>query len=135
MRVERFHVASGPESLFQRVQQVFDSPRRLKLHAPHLVTRAGQRAAPLEALETFNAADWELMLVEARTDTGKFVSTTWRRKLQGEYWWVVIGFHDTVRTVYPTDATKRAHGDAIVTDGPVWHHVQAVNRRLLQVDG
>ena len=70
-------------------------------------------------------------MVEARTDTGRFVSTTWRRQIKGHEWWVVIGFHDTVRTLYRAKPGKRGTGKAVTRGGPIWEHVAAVNAELV----
>lgn len=70
-------------------------------------------------------------MVEARKDTGRFVSTTWRRQIEGREWWVVVGFHDTVRTFYEAKPGKRGMGDAITRGGAVWDHVAAVNAELV----
>ncbi len=51
MKVERFHTDTGPAALFQRVQQVFDAPRRLKLHGSHLAEWAAEREAPVADIE------------------------------------------------------------------------------------
>jgi hypothetical protein len=132
MKVERFHIDTGPAALFQRVQQVFDAPRRLKLHGSHLAERAAERAAAIADIEHFYPQLWELVLVEARTDTGKFVSTTWRRSVGDREWWVVIGFHDTVRTIYAASSGKRGLGPGVVTDGELWQRVALVNQRLVE---
>lgn len=131
MQYVRFHVETGPASLFERVHQVFDGPRRLRLHAGHLADRAQRWSAPLAELELLDPQDWELVLVEVRADTGKFVNTTWRRPIKGRDWWVVVGYRDTIRTVYPADPGKRARGRDIVTEGEMWQHVAAVNQHLV----
>jgi hypothetical protein len=131
-QVARFHADTGPQALFDRVRQVFDSPRSLQLHGDHLAERTRTAAAPPMAdLERFDPHDWELMLVEARTDTGLFVSTTWRRRYDAVDWWLVIGYHDVVRTLYQADPRKRGKGPSVVTGGPVWRLVERANASLL----
>ena len=78
MNCLRFHVSSGPNSLFERVRYKFRDPRVLKFNAQHFVDRAVERAAPTTAFGHFDAREWELMTVEVRADTGKFVSTAWQ---------------------------------------------------------
>ncbi|GLX06176.1 UNVERIFIED_ORG: hypothetical protein FHR35_005660 [Microbispora rosea subsp. rosea] len=129
--VARFHVETGPDSLFARVRQVLSGARQLGLHGSHLVERVADTNAPMADLKPFNPIEWELVLVEARKDTGKFVSTTWRRSYQDGEWWVVIGFGDVVRTLYRASENKRALGAGIVTEGPLWEMVSDVNARLL----
>jgi hypothetical protein len=91
--------------------------------------------APLADLERFDPAAWELVLVEARTDTGRFVSTTWRRVYPNGEWWVVVGYHDAVRTLYPADSGKRGLGSTIITSGPKWDLVERVNAKLVTAEG
>lgn len=131
VEVVRFHVETGPAPLFVRVRQVLAGVRRLRLHGAHLAERIAGQDAPLAHLEKFDPELWQLMLVEARTDTGKFVSTSWRRSYPGGDWWVVIGFGDTVRTLYRASQGKRGQGENIVTGGPLWDLVNEVNGRLV----
>lgn len=127
----RFHVSTGPPSLFDRVRFMFRERRTLKLHAEHFGDRAAARGIPISVVEQFDARDWELMTVEVGADTGKFVSTAWRRTLEGRTWWVVIGFHDTVRTVF--DGTgKIGLGAGIVTSGERYEYVGRVNSELMR---
>ncbi len=125
----RFHAATGPRSLFDRVRFKMSGKRTLRVHAPHLAGRAAERAAPLEAISTFDAGEWELVTVEVREDTCKFVNSAWTREIDGQRWWVVIGLNDTVETVIDTD--KRGLGDAIVTGGELFDRVEKVNRELM----
>jgi hypothetical protein len=129
--VERFHVDTGPHSLFLRVHQVFREPRDLQGHAPHLAERVAGQGAPLWALHPFRPSEWQLVLVEARTDTGKFVSTTRKRMFDKNEWGLVIGFHDTVQTFYQANAGKQGKGTRVVTGGELWDRVDAANRQLL----
>jgi hypothetical protein len=86
VEVRRFHVESGPDPLFERVHQTFAAPRQLKTHGRHLADRLAQHSGPLSELDSFDPKAWELVMVEARTDTGRFVSTTWRRHIEGREW-------------------------------------------------
>ncbi|MDH6465048.1 hypothetical protein M2302_005249 [Micromonospora sp. A200] len=130
-QVARFHVQTGPEPLFVRVRQVFTDPRQLRLHGSHLRERTAGRDAPIDDLKRFESDAWELMLVEARTDTGRFVSTTWRRSYPDADWWVVVGFGDTVRTLYRASPGKSGRGDGIVIGGPLWDLANEVNAKLI----
>jgi len=71
----RFHVASGPQSLFDRVRFKMQSKRTLRVHASHLARRAAERSAPLAAIAIFGPAEWELVTAEVRVDSGKFVNS------------------------------------------------------------
>lgn len=128
----RFHAATGPQSLFDRVRFKMGGKRTLKVHAPHLAGRAAERAAPLDAIAAFDAAEWELATVEVRADTGRFVNSAWTREIDGRRWWVVIGLHDTVETVIETD--KRGLGESVVTAGELYDRVERVNRELMLRD-
>lgn len=126
----RFHVDSGPSELFERVRQKMTGRRTLRLHATHFAQRATERAAPREQLAAFDSEAWELLTVEVRTDTARFVNSGWRLVVDGQTWWVVIGLHDTVETAYL--GTKRGDGPAVVTCGALFDRVRAVNAALLR---
>lgn len=129
--VARFHRETGPEALFERVEQIFCAARGLRLHGQHVGQRISDHGAPKDAFARFEPGTWTLWTVEARTDTGRFVSTAWGVEVDGRSWRVVIGFGDTVRTAYPASRSKRGLGEGIVTGGKVWELVDAVNRRLV----
>ena len=125
----RFHVSTGPESLFDRVRFKMKGKRTLRVHASHLSARANERDAPLAVIAAFDACEWELVTVEVRTDTGKFVNSAWKREIDGQWWWVVIGLGDTIETVI--DTNKRGLGESIVTTGELYELVELVNRDLM----
>jgi hypothetical protein len=126
----RFHVRSGPSELFERVRQKMAGRRALRLHAAHFAERSAERSAPRDQLAAFDSDVWELMTAEVRTDTAKFVNSGWRLRIDGHIWWVVIGLHDTIETAYP--GTKQGDGPDIVTTGPMFDRVRAVNAQLLR---
>jgi hypothetical protein len=128
----RFHVATGPQSLFDRVRFKMRGRRTLRVHAPHLACRAAERDAPLVALAAFDSDEWELVRVEVREDTGRFVNSAWTREIDGRRWWVVIGLEDTIETVIDTD--KRGLGESVVTGGELYERVERVNRGLMLAD-
>jgi len=128
--VARFHADSGPASLFERARQVFAGPLTLKLHGTHLTERTAAVAAPFDELDPFDPDRWELVTVEARTDTGRFVTTAWRRAIGDTTWWLIIGYHNTVRTLFRADKGKSGRGPDIITAGPVYDLVDRVNREL-----
>jgi hypothetical protein len=127
----RFHVETGPDALFERVRHVM-TPTDLQVHADHFQKRAAERDVPVEAIRSFDPTQshWELKTAEVRTDSGKFVSTGWQVRADGETWWVVIGLKDTIITVYRSD--KQGLGDNIVRDGMLYAYVRSVNRGLIQ---
>jgi hypothetical protein len=129
METARFHVNHGPEELFDRVRMIMGRKSTLKL-TDHATDRVGTYEPPLHLVRDFNADDWELMMAEARTDNGKFQSSTWRRTVDDIEWWMTIGLEDAVVTIYPADEGKVGDGDTVVTEGPVHEHVRQVNRSL-----
>ncbi|MFC6618400.1 hypothetical protein [Deinococcus radiophilus] len=128
----RFHIATGPASLFERVRFKMQGRRQLKWHAQHLRERSAERQAPLEKLANFDTATWELLTAEVRADTGKFVNSCWAVTVGGERWLVVIGFGDTVETVFRS--TKQGLGEGIVRSGPLYDRVAAVNSALMAAE-
>lgn len=127
---ERFHVETGPDSLFERVRSVMDEPRELRIDPDHVKQRSAERDAPIEELKQFDPDQWELKTAEVRTDKGMFVNTAWACKADGRDWWVIIGFEDTVMTVIETD--KNGLGPKIVTEGDLYNRVKQVNKNKNQ---
>src|SRR5262245_1996798 len=125
----RFHVATGPQSLFDRVRFKMGGKRTLKVHAAHVIGRAAERTAPLDAIAAFRPDEWQLVTAEVRADTGKFVNSAGTRVIDGRGWWIVIGLHDTVETVI--DTNKRGLGESVVTAGELYDKVERVNRELM----
>lgn len=128
----RFHVDSGPDSLFTRIRHILSEPVRLKAHGTHVTERLDQRGAPLDTLTCFDPGSWELVSAEARTDTGKWVKSTWRVRADERFWWVVVGLGNALVTVIDVDPWRRGRGDGIVTGGPLYARVDAVNTALMR---
>ncbi|MET8766532.1 hypothetical protein [Streptomyces sp. NPDC004658] len=97
-----------------------------------MTERLQQRDAPLETLTRFDPASWELVSAEVRTDTGKWVKSTWRVRADERDWWVVIGLGNALVTVIDVDPNRRGMGAGIVTAGPLYARVDAVNAELMQ---
>ncbi|MFD7135677.1 hypothetical protein [Streptomyces sp. NPDC059894] len=128
----RFHVESGPASLFTRVRHILREPVRLKAHGKHVTERLRERGASLDELTRFDPAGWELVSAEVRTDTGKWVKSTWRVRADERDWWVVVGLGNALVTVIGVDAGRRGTGEGIVTEGPLYTRVDAVNAELMR---
>ncbi|MEW2287638.1 hypothetical protein [Streptomyces sp. NPDC047841] len=128
----RFHVDSGPDSLFTRVRHILSEPVQLRAHGTHVTERLQQRNAPPETLTRFDPASWELVSAEVRTDTGKWVKSTWRVRADERTWWVVIGLGNALVTVIDVDPHRRGIGEGIVTGGPLYARVDAVNAELMR---
>ena len=130
----RFHVDTGPASLFERVHFKMGAPRRLRVPPGHAGGRVLERQAPVERLSEFDPQHWRLMTVEVRTDKGKFVSTAWSVSVDGQNWWVVIGLEGALKTVIDADSTKRGLGSTITAKGPLYDMVERVNRKLMEAE-
>ena len=74
------------------------------------------------------------MTAEVRIDKGKFVSTAWSVDVDGQEWWVVIGFDATVKTVIRAARGKLALGDEIVRSVNLYEFVASVNAQLMLND-
>ncbi|WP_258038095.1 MULTISPECIES: hypothetical protein [unclassified Streptomyces] len=127
----RFHAESGPAPLFTRVRHVLREPARLKAQGVHVTERLQQRNAPVEELTAFGPDHWDLVSADVRTDTGKWVKSTWRVHVDGRDWWVVIGLGNVLVTVIQVDPWRRGQGERVVTEGPLYAHVEHVNQDLM----
>ncbi|WP_406259841.1 hypothetical protein [Streptomyces nigra] len=97
-----------------------------------MTERLDQRGAPLDTLTRFDPESWELVSAEVRTDTGKWVKSTWRVRTGEHFWWVVIGLGNALVTVIDVDAQRKGMGEGIVTGGPLYAYVAAVNATLMR---
>lgn len=131
----RFHVQTGPSSLFERVRVKMAGRYQLKTHPAHVQDRALEHDAPMERLAIFDSEVWALMTAEVRTDKGKFVSTSWAVDVDGTTWWVAIGFDQTMKTVIRAAEAKRGLGNDVVRSGPLYTKVAQVNRDLMAAEG
>lgn len=132
--VARFHISTGPPVLFERVRFKMRDVRALKTHAGHVQARAYERDAPLDRLRDFDPERWRLVTAEVRTDKGKFVNSAWAVDVDGQEWWVVIGFDSTVKTVIRAALGKLALGADIVRSGELYDFVATVNGQLMRED-
>ncbi|OFV95853.1 MAG: hypothetical protein A3H28_08955 [Acidobacteria bacterium RIFCSPLOWO2_02_FULL_61_28] len=127
----RFNALTGPPELFERVRFKMQDVRVLKTHARHVQDRGYERDAPFDKLQDFDPDRWRLMTVEVRTDKGKFVNSAWSVDVDGQEWWVVIGFDSTMKTVIRAARGKLALGADIVRSGELYDFVASVNRQLM----
>ena len=74
------------------------------------------------------------MTAEVRTDSGKFVRTSWRVRHRGKDWWVAIGYDGVVHTVFESRSEKTGRGPDIVIAGALYNFVERVNRELMQLE-
>jgi hypothetical protein len=76
--------------------------------------------APLHLLHPFDPEAWDLMTVEARTDSGKSVSTAWRQRAGSTTLCLSFGFNDLAWTLFRASSGRRAAGSSMVRLGPSW---------------
>jgi hypothetical protein len=129
----RFHISTGPASLFDRVRFKMCGCRELNLHAAHLQERADKYDVPLGLFRSFDPNIWKLVTAEVRTDTGRFINSAWEVNTGDRSWWVIIGLHDTVETAFPVER-KKGLGSSIVTRGPLYDFVEKVNKQLMELE-
>ncbi|MFZ4102312.1 MAG: hypothetical protein ACOYKR_10170 [Sphingobacterium thalpophilum] len=127
----RFHIQTGPGSLFERINFKFKDVSYLKVHATHFIERMIERDAPIKSLIKFEIDTWRLINAEIRTDSGKFVSTAWEIFVNDRYWRVVIGFENTIQTVINIDGYSNSVGSKIITEGNLYDYVRKVNKDLM----
>ena len=127
----RFHVEFGPDVLFERVSFKMRDVRALHTHGRHFNARLSERNIPdsiMKKIELFSSSEWTLKTCEVRTDTGKFVNSTWEITHNDLRYWVTIGFGDTVETI----VLKKSSGkNGIITSGELYDFVQKVNADLM----
>ena len=130
----RFHIKTGPKSLFERINFKFRDVTYLKVHATHFVERMIERDAPIKSIIKFDANTWRLVNAEIITDSGKFVSTAWEIYINDKYWRVVIGFENTIQTVINIDGYSNHVGVKINTNGELYEYVKKVNKELMDAE-
>ena len=130
--ISRFHIDSGPESLFNRARFVFSKVKTLKLHGSHARERVITRRIPqklIDKITIFNCEEWNLKGLEVRNDTGKFVSSSWEYVIEDVKYWVVVGFHDTVKTIIIKDSSGKKD---VIESGELYDFVAKVNQNLME---
>ena len=127
----RFHIDSGPKSLFDRIHFKMDSVKSLNLSAKHFVERCNGRILPseiIQKMQNFDAREWRLVVGEVRVDTGKFVNSTWEYIFGDEKYWLTIGFGNVAETIVKKESSGK---DKIISSGLIYDFVDAVNEKLM----
>lgn len=127
----RFHIDSGPKSLFDRIHFKMDSVNSLNLSAKHFVERCNGRILPseiIQKMQNFDAREWRLVVGEVRVDTGKFVNSTWEYIFGDEKYWLTIGFGNVAETIVKKESSGK---DKIISSGLIYDFVDAVNEKLM----
>jgi hypothetical protein len=128
---DRFHIDSGPKSLFDRIHYKMDSVCSLNLSAKHFIERCKERELPpeiIQKMQNFNIHEWKLVVGEVRVDTGKFVNSTWEYTYGDEKYWLTIGFGNVAETIVKKESSGK---DKIISSGPIYDFVDAVNEKLM----
>lgn len=127
----RFHVRFGPDSLFKRVRYKMKDVKKLQLNIPHYQQRVVERNIPEKVLfeiEHFDPTQWNVVSAEVRTDTGKFVSSSWTKKIDGRSFSITIGLGNSVVTLYEKDSSGI---EQCIRSGPLYDFVSVVNLKLM----
>lgn len=138
----RFHVGTGPASLFERIRFIMRGVHSVKVDGSHFTMRVKERRIPSEVVEKvafFNASDWSVVSAEVRVDKGKFVASSWGREYNGRYYVVIIGLGDLAETIYDTDlpCPKFRPGrlkNFLENRSPFYDFVEKVNRELMDAE-
>ena len=128
-----FHVAYGPEALFERVRFKMNEPHDIKF-SEHAVSRAVERKiseTTLDKIRDFKVDEWDLKMASVSPVSLKFVDSTWERKISGSNIWVVIGLYATVESVYNQDDRSWGMDRAVRRGDPLYDQVDKVNRELM----
>lgn len=127
----KFHVDYGPNSLFDRVRYKMGNVTELRFNIPHYQQRVVERNIPEKVLwemQYFDAAKWSVESAEVRTDSGKFISSTWVRKIDGRLFSITIGLGNSVVTIYEKNSTGTSQ---CIRSGPLYDFVSEVNQKLM----
>jgi len=130
----RFHIDFGPQSLFSRIRIKMADVTEVKTHGRHFAARCIERSIPnqvLEKIKNFSCKEWSLKTCEVRNDTGKFVNSTWELELNGEVFWLTIGFGNVAETIIRKDSSGTG---GVVVDGEIYDFVDSVNTDLMIQD-
>ena len=129
----RFHVNYCPQSLIEQIYFKISSVTTVHFNAVHFKERVSTRDIPkfvLEKIKSFNIKEWNLVTCEVRTDTGKFVNSTWEIIYDNERYWLTIGFGNVAETI----VKKTSSGTGkIVEDmeSDLYKFVDDVNKKLM----
>ena len=127
----RFHVLYGPAPLFLRIRYKMKDVNNLLLDIPHCQQRVAERDISknvVNEIEHFDSSMWNLASATVRTDTGKFVSSSWTRVIDGRCISITIGLGNRVVTVYE----KNSSGvEQCIRSGPLYDFVNSTNQKLM----
>lgn len=129
----RFHIDSGPASLFARVRFKIQGARDLIVTHSHFKDREAERSFPSDLVRPFDPELWDLLTAEV-LNSGKFMRTTWSKAHDGKRWFIVFAKGDVAVTIYSGALNRRLLGSEIVTTGPFYEKVRQVNQELMDAE-
>ena len=131
----RFHIKIGPPALFRRVRDILPTPSRLEI-SKHARERIEERAqgeiseVMLEEIRNFDPAVWQIFSISCGSK-GRIRQTSWRVKIRGRAWVVILGYQSQLVTAYPAGLENpRARKYAKKTD-PFYKAVEELNAYFL----
>ena len=69
-----------------------------------------------------------MVACEVRTDTGKFVNSTWETVFDGQRYWLTIGLGNVAEAIIRKSGEDK---EGAVKEGDLYDYVRAVNRGLM----
>ena len=130
----RFSAEFGPSSLFERVQFKMRGVTDLYMDGKHFQARLSERNIPheiLSQLQHFDASKWVLRTASVRSDSGKFVDSTWEVTVNPYRYWVTIGLGNFISTIVVKDSSGI---EKCVRNGEFYDYVEKVNRELMNAE-
>ena len=127
----RFHVDTGPYSLFRRVRFKMKDVTNLRIDGKHFSSRCIERNIPedlIKKIQCFSKEEWTVKTAEVRIDSGKFINSTWETIYQGQRYWITIGWNQLVETIVIKNCSGKS---GITTSGEIYDFVETVNANLM----
>ena len=130
-KTARFHIDTGPDSLFTRVRFKMKDVTDLRIDGKHFSGRCIERNIPEELIrkiQIFSKDEWTVKTAEVRTDSGKFINSTWETIYEGQRYWITIGWSQLVETIVSKTSSGKC---GITTGGELYEFVEKVNADLM----
>lgn len=130
--VRRFHMLTGPESLFEHASVVLEqwTVDGVNLGAEHIQQRLAERTIDGALFDEFDASEWQIVTCDVtRSKQKKLCYVTARKPLdvEREQWLWAVFVHEYVVTAWiRKNASIQRIAQDMVTKGDIWN---AVDRR------
>lgn len=128
-----FHVAFGPQALFERVKFKMDEPHDVKF-SNHAVERAIERGiseSVISEIRKFDPHKWRLIMASVSPYSYKFVDSTWERIFEGSNVWMVMGLYATIESIYIQTKADWGMDIAVRENNELYEKVERVNSELM----